>query len=70
MIGAALAALSSINCGEAGQGTTQDPKGLALCQPPSWVRGDPQTIEDVTALINALADARGGTVDLPASYRA
>ena len=61
VIVAVLAALSSIGCGEAGQ----DPKDLALCQPPSWIRGAPETIEDVTTLVNALADARGGMVDLP-----
>lgn len=61
VIGAVLAALSSIGCSEA----AQDPRDLALCQPPSWISGAPETIEDVTRLVNALADARGGTVDLP-----
>lgn len=61
VIGAVIAALSAGGCGEA----SQDPQDLALCQPPSWLRGDPETIEDVTTLVNALADAHGGTVDLP-----
>lgn len=60
-IGALIAALSAAACGETGQ----DPRDPALCHPPSWVRGDPQTIEDVTVLINALADEHGGTLELP-----
>jgi hypothetical protein len=61
LIGSASAALFAIGCSEA----AEDPNDLALCQPPSWIRGAPETIEDVTTLVNALADARGGAVDLP-----
>jgi hypothetical protein len=65
VIGAAAAALFSAGCGAEGPGADQDSKDPALCHAPSWVRGAPETIEDVTALINALADEHGGTVDLP-----
>lgn len=65
LIGAITAALFSAHCGNTGGGDDQDQKDLAVCHPPAWVNGSPQTIEDVTTLINALADEHGGTVDLP-----
>lgn len=66
MIGAATAALFSVHCGPAdGDSGGQDPKDLAICHAPARVNAAPQTIEDVTALINALAEEHGGTVELP-----
>jgi hypothetical protein len=64
LIGAVTAALFSAHCGNAGGGD-QDQKDLAICHAPASVSGSPQTIEDVTALVNALAEEHGGTVDLP-----
>lgn len=65
-IGAVTAALFSVHCGEAGQpGVAPPPVDLALCHAPASLGGSPQTIEDVTALVNALAEEHGGTVELP-----
>ena len=67
LIGAMTAALFSAHCGDAGQGGTggEGPVDHAICSPPASISGAPKTIEDVTALINALAKERGGIVDLP-----
>lgn len=65
LIGAMTAALSSVHCGNGSSGAEPDPKDPAICHAPTWVNGTPQTIEDVTALINALAEEHGGTVELP-----
>lgn len=66
LIGAVTAAIFSAHCGDAGQGNGDPPsEDLALCHAPTSVGGAPQTIEDVTALINALANEHGGTVELP-----
>jgi hypothetical protein len=71
LIGAMLTALLSARCGEAGQGGGvgggggEAPADPALCSPPASVSGAPQTIEDVTALINALVDSHEGKLDLP-----
>jgi len=65
-IGAVIAALFSVHCGEAGQaGVDVPPVDLAICHAPASASGSPQTIEDVTTLVNALAEEHGGTVDLP-----
>ena len=66
-IGAMFAALSSAHCGDAGQGGTGGQAAVdpAICSPPASVSGSPQTIEDVTALINALAREHDGKVELP-----
>src|SRR5512132_2940408 len=65
LVGAVIAALSSVHCGNGGSGGEPDPKDLAICHAPPWVNGTPQTIEDVTALINALAEEHDGKVELP-----
>lgn len=66
VIGAIAAALSSAHCGNAGQDSSgQIPEDLAICHPPASVGGAPQTIEDVTKLINALAAEHDGKVELP-----
>src|SRR6187551_2246457 len=64
-VGALTAALSSLHCGNAGQEGGGGPVDLAICHPPSGISGAPQTIEDVTALINALAAEHDGKVELP-----
>ena len=62
----ATAALGSAHCGNAGPGgDALPPADLAICHAPAQVSGSPQTIEDVTALINALAEEHDGSVDLP-----
>lgn len=65
LLGVVTAALSSTGCGDTGGSDDGDSKNTALCRAPAWVSGSPQTIEDVTSLINALAQEHGGTVDLP-----
>lgn len=63
---AVAAALSSLHCGNPGEtrGATASPD-LALCHAPASLGGSPQTIEDVTILINALASQHDGALDLP-----
>ncbi len=65
LLGAVTAALFSAHCGNTGGGGDQDQKKPPLCIAPASASGAPQTIEDVTALVNALAEEHGGTVDLP-----
>jgi hypothetical protein len=66
VIGAVTAALFSAHCGNAGQDSADPPpEDLAICHAPASASGSPATIEDVTALINALAEEHGGTVELP-----
>jgi hypothetical protein len=69
-IGAAAAALSSVHCGSSspdgsGGNGGSAPVDRAICHAPASVSGAPQTIEEVTALINALAAEHQGTVELP-----
>lgn len=61
-LGVIAASFLSVHCGDGGD---QGREALALCHAPASVDGAPRTIEDVTALVNALADEHGGTVDLP-----
>jgi hypothetical protein len=58
VLGALGAGLSSLHCDSASS-------DLAVCPAPAALGGAPRTIEEVTALINALADEHGGVVDLP-----
>jgi hypothetical protein len=59
-------ALSSLHCSNPGEipGDTASPD-LALCRAPASLGGSPETIEDVTILINALAAQHDGALDLP-----
>lgn len=68
LTGAIFAALLSAHCGDAGpQGGSggEAPVDPAICRPPVSVSGAPQTIDDVTALINALVKEHDGKLDLP-----
>lgn len=62
VIGAMAAALGSAHCSDPRETAAQD---AAVCRPPVWLGGSPQTIEDVTKLINGLAEEHGGVVSLP-----
>lgn len=67
LIGAMTAALFSAHCNEVGHGGTggEAPVDLAVCSAPASITAAPKTIEDVTALINALAKERDGRIELP-----
>ena len=71
LLGAIFAALLSAHCGDAGHDAGQGGSGgeatvdPAICRPPASVSGAPQTIDDVTALINALVKEHDGKLELP-----
>jgi hypothetical protein len=65
-IAAIAVALSSLHCGNPGELPDPTPApDLTLCHAPASLGGSPQTIEDVTILINALAAQHDGALDLP-----